>query len=92
MTADTPREHTEIPVPGSGPQAPPERAGTAPRRPRAMSILVGLFSLAVAGFVLATELGSLTIDWSTSGPYLVIGSGLVIAVVGAVGLVGARRS
>ena len=47
--------------------------------------------LAVAGIVLAQELGNLTVDWGDVGPLGFVAVGAVLVVLGVVGLVTSNR-
>ena len=65
----------------------PER----PRGPHAPAIVLGLVCLAVAGIILAQELGSLTVDWGNIGPLGIVLTGAVLVLFGLVGLFTSRR-
>jgi hypothetical protein len=69
------------------PPALPER----PSGPHAPAIVLGLVCLAVAGIILAQELGSLTVDWGDIGPVGIILTGAVLVLFGLVGLLTSRR-
>lgn len=68
------------------PPVPPRPTG-----PHAPAILLGLVCLAVAGIVLAEELGNLTVDWGDVGPLGFVAVGAVLVVLGAVGLISSNR-
>lgn len=69
------------------PVLPPRPSG-----PHAPAIVLGLVCLAVAGIVLAQELGDLTPDWGDIGPLGIIVTGAVLVLFGLVGLLTSRRS
>ena len=73
----------------SGAWPPPVPA--RPTGPHAPAILLGLVCLAVAGIVLAQELGNLTVDWGDVGPLGFVAVGAVLVVLGAVGLISSNR-
>ena len=75
--------------PASGSWPPPVQP--RPSGPHAPAILLGLVCLAVAGIVLAQELGNLTVDWGDVGPLGFVAVGAVLVVLGAVGLLGSNR-
>ncbi|MTB71928.1 hypothetical protein GGG17_08080 [Arsenicicoccus sp. MKL-02] len=60
-----------------------------PRGPYAPAIVVGLLGLLCAASVLLRELAVITIDLVTQGPWIVVGVGVILLLVGAVGI--ARR-
>ena len=66
----------------------PER----PSGPHAPAIVLGLVCLAVAGIILAQELGQLTVDWGNVGPLGIILTGAVLVLFGLVGLLTSRRN
>lgn len=66
----------------------PER----PSGPHAPAIVLGLVCLAVAGIILAQELGQLTVDWGNVGPLGIILTGAVLVLFGLVGLLTSRRT
>ncbi len=63
----------------------------APTGPHVPAILLGIISLAVAGLVLAQELGNLTLDWGDIGPLGIALTGGVLVLFGLLGLVSSRR-
>ncbi|MGA8980634.1 MAG: hypothetical protein WB473_16105 [Pedococcus sp.] len=75
------------PTAGAWPPPVPPR----PTGPHAPAILLGLVALAVAGIVLAQELGNLTVDWGNVGPLGFVAVGAVLVVLGAVGLISSNR-
>jgi hypothetical protein len=66
---------------------PPSR----PTGPNASAIILGLVAMLLAGLVIARETMDLTVDWSRLGPGTIIGLGVVMVVIGAVGLVRRRH-
>ena len=64
-------------------------ATTQPRGPYAPAIVVGLLGLLCAASVLLRELAVMSIDLVTQGPWIVVGVGVLLLLVGAVGI--ARR-
>ena len=69
------------------PVLPPRPSG-----PHAPAIVLGLVCLAVAGIILAQELGDLTPDWGDIGPFGIIVTGAVLVLFGLVGLLTSRRN
>ncbi len=63
-----------------------------PTGPHAPAITLGVICLAIAGLVLAQELGALSVDWGNVGPLGIVAAGLVLVVLGIVGLLSSRRS
>ncbi|MCH8612212.1 hypothetical protein [Arsenicicoccus dermatophilus] len=61
-----------------------------PRGPCAPALVVGLLGLALAAGVLAGELARVQVDVGRWGPWVAVGVGLVLLVVGAAGI--ARRT
>ena len=62
-----------------------------PTGPNASAIIAGLVALFLAGLVIARETMNLRVDWSRLGPGTIIGLGLVMVLIGAVGLVRRRH-
>jgi hypothetical protein len=63
---------------------------TAPARPKgpnASAIVVGLVAMVLAGLIIARETMGLRLDWSRLGPGGIVGIGIVMVVIGAIGLV-----
>jgi len=63
--------------------SPPAR----PRGPNASAIVVGLVAMLFAGLIIARETMDLRVDWSRLGPGAVVGIGVVMVAIGAIGLV-----
>jgi len=63
---------------------------TAPARPKgpnASAIVVGLAALVFAGMIIARETLDWRVDWSRMGPGAIVGIGVVMVVIGAIGLI-----
>ncbi len=87
---------------GSGPTGPREpkpagspiqdavKAPARPRGPNASAILAGLVAIFLAGLVIARETMDLRVDWSRLGPGTIVGLGIVMVAIGAIGLVRRR--
>jgi hypothetical protein len=58
-----------------------------PKGPNASAIVFGLVAMALAGLLISLETTDLRIDWSRLGPGAIIGTGVVMAVIGAIGLI-----
>lgn len=71
------------------PEPPRDRlpSPARPAGPNASAIVFGLVAIVLAGLFIANESMSLSVDWSRLGPGAIIGLGVVMAVIGAVGLV-----
>ena len=63
------------------------KAPARPRGPNASAIVVGLVALLFAGLIIARETLNWRVDWSRLGPGAVVGIGLVLVLVGAIGLI-----
>jgi hypothetical protein len=61
------------------------------RGPYVSTVVVGLLCLAVAGLVLAQELGGFTLDWGEIGPLGLVVAGGLLVVLGGIGLLASRR-
>ncbi|MHB8274271.1 MAG: hypothetical protein ACYDC9_05830 [Dermatophilaceae bacterium] len=62
-------------------------APARPKGPNASAIVAGLVAMALAGLIIAKETMDLRIDWSRLGPGAIVGIGVVMVVIGAIGLV-----
>lgn len=83
LSPSAPRDH---------PVSPVEDAVSAPARPKGLNaspVILGLVALLFAGLVIAQETMRLQVDWSRMGPGTIVGIGVVMVVIGAIGL--ARR-
>ena len=58
-----------------------------PKGPNASAIVVGLVAMALAGLIIAKETMGLRVDWSRLGPGAIVGIGVVMVAIGAIGLV-----
>lgn len=102
MDANTPAtpsapDGNPIPTPSQdspiqdNPATPPSpRGASAPARPKgpnASAVVLGLVAMLLAGLIIANETMGLRVDWSRLGPGAIVGIGLVLVVLGAVGLV-----
>jgi hypothetical protein len=65
---------------------PAVKAPARPKGPNASPIVVGLVAMLFAGLIIATETMHLRIDWSQVGPGAIVGIGVVMVVIGAIGL------
>jgi hypothetical protein len=62
-------------------------APTRPKGPNAAPVVLGLVAMVLAGVIIASETTGLRVDWSRLGPGAMVGIGLLLVVLGAVGLV-----
>jgi len=67
--------------------APKVTAPARPKGPNASAIVVGLVAMVLAGLIIANETMTLSVDWSRLGPGAIVGIGVVMAVIGAFGLI-----
>ena len=58
-----------------------------PKGPNAGAVVLGLVAMVLAGLIIANETMDLQVDWSRLGPGGIVGVGLVLVVLGAIGLV-----
>ena len=58
-----------------------------PEGPNAGAVVLGLVAMVLAGLIIANETMNLQVDWSRLGPGGIVGVGLVLVVLGAIGLV-----
>jgi hypothetical protein len=58
-----------------------------PKGPNAAAVVLGLVAMVLAGLIIANETMDLKVDWSRLGPGGIVGIGLVLVVLGAIGLV-----
>ena len=97
MDANTPATQ---PFPGGNPIAsnpieynPIQDRVNAPARPKgpnASAIVIGLLAMLLAGLIIANETIGVRVDWSRLGPGAIVGVGVVMVVLGAVGLIRRR--
>jgi len=62
-------------------------ATARPKGPNASAIVVGLVAMLLAGLIIAKETMGLRVDWSRLGPGAIVGIGVVMVAIGAIGLV-----
>jgi protein-S-isoprenylcysteine O-methyltransferase Ste14 len=60
---------------------------TRPKGPNASAIVVGLVAMLFAGLIIAKESMSWQVDWSRLGPGAIVGIGVVLVLIGAIGLI-----
>jgi hypothetical protein len=65
-------------------------APARPKGPNASAIVVGLLAMFLAGLIIANETIGVRVDWSRLGPGAIVGVGVVMVVLGAVGLIRRR--
>jgi hypothetical protein len=83
-TADKPGADTATPDKvGADKVSPPAR----PRGPNTSAIVLGLIAMVLAGLLIAHETMNLRVDWSRLGPGAIVGIGVVLAMIGAIGLI-----
>jgi len=79
------------PVTPSSPDGPTIQdrvnAPARPTGPNASAIVAGLVAIILAGLIIANETTTWNIDWSGLGPGAIVVVGVVLAVIGAIGLV-----
>ena len=63
------------------------KAPERPRGPNAAAIVIGLVAMVFAGLIIAKETMDVRVDWSRLGPGAIVGIGVVMVVIGAIGLV-----
>jgi hypothetical protein len=84
----------DSPTPDSPtPDSPTPDSGSTPHRPKgpnAAAIVVGLVAMVLAGLIIAKETMGLRVDWSLMGPGAIVGIGVLLVVLGAIGLVRRR--
>jgi hypothetical protein len=90
VAADAGGPDTTAPTATASQQWPPP-VPPRPTGPHTPAIILGLVVLAIAGIVLAQELGNLTVDWGDVGPPGFVAVGAVLVVLGAVGLISSNR-
>lgn len=84
IQGDNPIEHK--PVQDSAPK-PAVSKPVRPRGPNAAPVVLGLVALVLAALIIARETMGLAVDWSRLGPGAIVGVGLLLVVLGAIGLV-----
>jgi len=68
-------------------KGPAAKGPARPKGPNASAIVVGLVAVVFAGLIIAREAMGWRVDWSRLGPGAIIGIGVVMVVIGAIGLV-----
>jgi hypothetical protein len=63
------------------------RTPSRPKGPNASAIVVGLLAMVFAGMIIARETLDWRIDWSRLGPGAIVGVGVVMVAIGAIGLI-----
>ena len=79
-------------VPGSNPiQDIPVKGNVSEaarlKGPNVSAIVLGLVAMLLAGLIIANETMGLQVDWSRLGPGAIVGIGLLLVVLGAIGLI-----
>jgi hypothetical protein len=72
---------------GADAPGPDATVATRPSGPNTSAVVVGLVAMVFAGLTIAKETMGLRIDWSRLGPGAIVGIGVVMVVLGAIGLV-----
>ncbi len=62
-------------------------APARPKGPNASAIVAGLVAIVLAGLIIVNETTTWNVDWSGLGPGAIVVVGIVLAVIGAIGLV-----
>jgi hypothetical protein len=75
------------PTPDGNPIQDKAAAPAHPGGPNASAIVVGLVAIVLATLIIAKETMGLRVDWSRLGPGAIVGLGVVMVVIGAIGLV-----
>ncbi|HEY8882532.1 MAG TPA: hypothetical protein VIM47_03955 [Dermatophilaceae bacterium] len=63
------------------------KAPARPKGPNASAIVAGLVAIVLAGLIIGNETTAWNVDWSGLGPGAIVVVGVVLAVIGAIGLV-----
>ena len=58
-----------------------------PKGPNASAIVAGLVAIVLGGLIIGNETTAWNVDWSGLGPGAIVVVGVVLAVIGAIGLV-----
>ena len=66
--------------------APAVKSAARPKGPNTSPIVVGLVAMVLAGLIIATETMDLRVNWSQVGPGMIVGIGVVMVAIGAIGL------
>jgi hypothetical protein len=68
-------------------EGPTVKGPVRPKGPNASAIVLGLVAMAFAGLIIARETLDWRVDWSRLGPGAIVGIGVVMVVIGAIGLI-----
>lgn len=83
--------NTPISTPISTPLGSPIQDKVSPparrKGPNVSAIILGLVAMVLAGLIIANETTGLQVDWSQLGPGAIVGIGLLLVILGAIGLV-----
>jgi len=86
---------TNTPVTPSSPEGKPVQdrvsAPARPKGPNASAIVAGLVAIVLGGLIIANETTVWNVDWSGLGPGAIVVVGVVLAVIGAVGIIRRER-
>ncbi len=78
-------------APGTTSPPPPVTELPRPSGPHGPAIVLGVVCLAMAGLVIAQEVGSLRVDWGDVGPLGIVAAGAMLVLFGLLGLLTSRR-
>jgi|SRR5450631_1640182 len=78
-------EEPTVREPGVG--EPAVKGPVRPKGPNASAVVLGLVAIVFAGLVIAKETMGWHVDWSRLGPGGIVGIGVVMVVLGAIGLI-----
>lgn len=67
-------------------ETPATRQLSRPKGPSWSTVALGLICMVVAGGVLFVELTDTAIDWASTGPLALVGTGLLLVLVGLAAL------
>ncbi len=79
--------NTRISTPVSSPIQDKVSAPVRLKGPNVSAIILGLAAVVLAGLIIANETTGLQVDWSQLGPGAIVGIGLLLVILGAIGLV-----
>jgi len=78
------------PSPAGSPIQDSRTPPTRPKGPNASAVVVGLVAMVLAGLIIAKEVTGLSVNWSRLGPGAIVGIGVLMVLIGAIGLVRRR--